>query len=466
MVECRLHHLLVNALLKGGMDAEGNMEMEAGASAGDNQVIDLLRTMCDRLIKDATRNQSVHADKLLTNFHEWIFGSESVFWNGAQRQILQGLMGRQVEKLAARLEDAGVVVVNATMESLVVGLREDVPERAAADAEEEERDAMAIVETVLQEPVFEFLNLEAMCRWEALLYRDQFNYSGLVNLAEEEMGEDDDLQVQNEYKVHTVWSLAETLRRDLNDEFKVILEDYLFQPFAEWKRVEGEALEDPEAMELPDPRQVMLRHINENVLVQVQRRVRDAEIRLQAEQRGLELYNPVSLQRDLNAFHQVLFGALDLDAALAPTIKAMKTMVLQDTSDLLHERPRAEAAVMLPWTCEVCRGATNLDLLACPSVPRRCPQKGCEREQSAEHLEGLALRKLESVFRRGFSATVHTRECLSKSHSKVLHKCDCGKGAVAGYVQEFNALLAATDGAPSPWFEAMTQAQLATLGPH
>ena len=466
VVECRLHHLLVNALLKGGMDADGNMEMEAGASAGDNQVIDLLRTMCDRLIKDATRNQSVHADKLLTNFHEWIFGSESVFWNGAQRQILQGLMGRQVEKLAARLEDAGVVVVNATMESLVVGLREDAPERAAADAEEEERDAMAIVEAVLQEPVFEFLNLEAMCRWEALLYRDQFNYSGLVNMAEEEMGEDDELQVQNEYKVHTVWSLAEALRRDLNDEFKVILEDYLFQPFAEWKRVEGEALEDPEAMELPDPRQVMLRHINENVLVQVQRRVRDAEIRLQAEQRGLELYNPVSLQRDLNAFHQVLFGALDLDAALAPTIKAMKTMVLQDTSDLLHERPRAEAAVMLPWTCEVCRGATNLDLLACPSVPRRCPQKGCEREQSAEHLEGLALRKLESVFRRGFSATVHTRECLSKSHSKVLHKCDCGKGAVAGYVQEFNALLAATDGAPSPWFEAMAQAQLATLGPH
>ena len=65
---------------------------------------------------------------------------------------------------------------------------------------------MAIVEAVLQEPVFEFLNLEAMCRWEALLYRDQFNFSGLVNLAEEEMGEDDDLQ--DEYKVHTVWSLA------------------------------------------------------------------------------------------------------------------------------------------------------------------------------------------------------------------------------------------------------------------
>ena len=64
---------------------------------------------------------------------------------------------------------------------------------------------MAIVEAVLQEPVFEFLNLEAMCWWEALLYCDQFNYSGLVNLAEEEMGEDDDLQ---EYKVHTVRSLA------------------------------------------------------------------------------------------------------------------------------------------------------------------------------------------------------------------------------------------------------------------
>ncbi|KAK3041245.1 hypothetical protein RJ639_001528, partial [Escallonia herrerae] len=223
-VELKIHNLAVSALLKSNQvnEMEGgtllglDQDSNTGPHVSNEQcgfdeatscapAFRVLKQLIQRCIKDAVDNGNVYADAILQHLYRWLCSPQSKLHDPALHRMLNKVMQKVFALLLAEFRKLGATIVFATS----------------------------------QKDLFEWIELEPLQFWHSLLFMDQYNYGGIQakgnggsaqgssNVSTESL-HDDECQVD----IVSSWSVAETLPKETQDHFILIVSEYMYLP---WK---------------------------------------------------------------------------------------------------------------------------------------------------------------------------------------------------------------------------------------
>ncbi|PRW20477.1 DNA polymerase epsilon catalytic subunit A [Chlorella sorokiniana] len=172
-VELRISHLAVNAILEAATisELEGSTLLED--QHGCAPAFRVLKNLAQSWMDDATKRSNICADALLRNLYRWVCSPAARLYDPALKQLVQGLMQKLLLQLIAELQRLGATVVHADGSSLILctGKRNLTAAVGYADY---------ILDTLSKRELFQWLSLTPHKFWHTLLWKDRFNYLGIL----------------------------------------------------------------------------------------------------------------------------------------------------------------------------------------------------------------------------------------------------------------------------------------------
>ena len=129
--------------------------------------------MTDHWFLDVINHSNKVADKLLENMHRWVCDEESRFYDTSLHKMLNLLMKRFFGYLLQRLKSLGAKIIYANLTKIIISTDK-------INYDEAEAYIHFILKTVISYPLFSYLNLNPTKYWRLLLFKDNFNYGGIV----------------------------------------------------------------------------------------------------------------------------------------------------------------------------------------------------------------------------------------------------------------------------------------------
>ncbi|GAB4815178.1 hypothetical protein N2152v2_002224 [Parachlorella kessleri] len=172
-VELKIDHLAVNAVLEAALlsELEGSALMDDQQGCGPAFLV--LRNLAQSWMEDASKRNNICADTLLRNMYRWICNPASRLYDPALKLAVKGAMHKLMLQLITELRRLGAVVVYADHSSLILSTGKRNLTAAVGYID-------YILETVAKRELFQWLSLTPIKFWHALLFRDRYNYLGLL----------------------------------------------------------------------------------------------------------------------------------------------------------------------------------------------------------------------------------------------------------------------------------------------
>lgn len=205
------------------------------SSSGEFQVtpsnISLLKSLVKEWHNDERPNSIAHS--LLSQFWRWISNPGSLFYDPALVCFLFELQRKVFALLAAAFEQFGLVIVYASFQKFVLCSNRQSTARGVEHVE-------FVVRSILEKPVFKFLNVSVESAWEYLLWLGPFNYGAIKTLADskgateaEAAGDkrklSSDVDLASQVTVEMMWHIGEYLPLVVQKEFETVIGEYLYR---------------------------------------------------------------------------------------------------------------------------------------------------------------------------------------------------------------------------------------------
>lgn len=202
-VELKLHNLAVCAIVNAhllpdlGFDPAGGAAAAAeaaqvGGAQATAEAFRLLRSLVSNWLADATERSNPYADRLLTQLYRWLSSPASRFRDPMLLRLVRVVMRKLFRMLLAELHRFGAKVVYADFGSITLATGKRDPEQAAEFVEN-------IRQVLLSRDLFSWLDVAPQREWHSLLFRDPFNYGGVVvGGGEQDLGEAEEEEAEDE----------------------------------------------------------------------------------------------------------------------------------------------------------------------------------------------------------------------------------------------------------------------------
>nr|CAD1820134.1 unnamed protein product [Ananas comosus var. bracteatus] len=237
-VELKIHHLAVNALLKSSQvdELEGGTlfgydhdtphatETDFDNASSCAPAFQVLKQLIQRCISDAVTSGNVFADAILQHLYRWLCSPLSKLHDPSLHQVLYNVMRKVFALLLAELRKLGATIIFASFSRIIIDTGKiDLP---AAHAY-----CDCLLKTLQSRDLFEWIELEPLHYWHALLFMDQYNYGGIQ--AKTPTGPADNVADRSQVDIVSSWNIAEYLpKATQQDHFVLIVSEFLYIP---WK---------------------------------------------------------------------------------------------------------------------------------------------------------------------------------------------------------------------------------------
>ncbi|KAH7671411.1 DNA polymerase epsilon subunit 1 protein [Dioscorea alata] len=241
VVELKIHHLAVNALLKSSQvdEMEGGSlfgydhDMHSGSLANDVNYDEasscvhafrVLKQLIQRCIADAVTSGNVFADAILQHLYRWLCSPLSKLHDPALHRLLHKVMKKVFALLLAELRKLGATIIFANFSKIIIDTgKMDLPSAHAY--------CDCLLKTLQTRDLFEWIELEPMHYWHSLLFMDQYNYGGIQ--AKTLPGCQTEAVIdESEVDIVSSWNIAECLPKMTQDHFVLVVSEFLYIP---WK---------------------------------------------------------------------------------------------------------------------------------------------------------------------------------------------------------------------------------------
>ncbi|KAF6166038.1 hypothetical protein GIB67_012935 [Kingdonia uniflora] len=250
VVELKIHHLSVDALLKSSQvnDMEGgalfgfDQETNSGAHGLDEaslcaSAFRVLKQLIQRCLQDAIKSGSVFADEILQHLHRWLCSPQSKLHDPGLHRVLHKVMQKVFALLLAEFRKLGATIVFADFSKIII-------DTGKSDLSAAQAYCDCLLKTLQTRDLFEWIELDPLHFWHSLLFMDQYNYGGIRardnGSSSLDTAEPPSNGVENESRVEIVssWNIAEYLPKEIRDQFILIVSEFMHLP---WKYAQKQA---------------------------------------------------------------------------------------------------------------------------------------------------------------------------------------------------------------------------------
>lgn len=495
--ELQLHHLAVCAIVNAhllpdlGFDAGGPPGAPAGPGGEDSGALGgahaaapafrVLRSLVANWLADASQRCNAQADVLLTQLYRWLSAPGSVLRDPALLRLVRLVMRRMLRALLAELQRLGGRVVYADAGVIQLATNRQSPAAASAFVE-------GVLGALRARDLFCWLDLRPARVWHSLLFRDAYNYGGLLADAEGASDDGDTAMADDSVAaggagaglaIKGNWNMAQYLPAAIRTEFELVVAQFINEPHKAGREraatAEAAAAaaaddsdgggasaappppESAEAAEAAEARAVaaLLDGYMTNRLIRV---TKDIAERLgdgfhAADGSALSPDDPAAfpvlpgshltpgaLGSPALAFVRAVCEVLGLDARAEAAVQALRRQLLR----LLRVREFSAAAafvdpcashVLRDVLCAYCHDVRDLDLCRDPALASRdwrCARPACRHPADTDALQGRLLAGVRAAA-RGYSLqdlACGRAACRRVRASRLAERCACG-GAFA-----------------------------------
>jgi len=124
-------------------------------------------------LDDVVKANSSFADILIQNIHRWVCQESSKLYDPFLRKMLAKLMKKVFGYLLNRLKSLGAQIVFANTNKIIIST-------GKMNFAEAENYANFVLKTIVSYPLFSYLNLKTTKYWKVLLFKDLYNYGGMI----------------------------------------------------------------------------------------------------------------------------------------------------------------------------------------------------------------------------------------------------------------------------------------------
>ncbi|KNA12254.1 hypothetical protein SOVF_127620 [Spinacia oleracea] len=248
-VELKIHHLVVNALLKSSQineiegsglhgfeqDTDSNLctsseQYDFDESTFCGPAFRVLKQLVQRCLQDAVTSGNVYADAILQHLYRWLCSPQSKLHDPALYRMLCKVMQKVFALLLAEFRKLGATVIFANFSKVILdtGKADLAAARAYCDS---------LLKALQTRDMFEWIEIEPQHFWHSLLFMDQFNYGGIQAKDQDETSTSisasssrclpGDLQVD----IVSSWNIAEHLPKSTQDHFVVMISEFMYKPW-------------------------------------------------------------------------------------------------------------------------------------------------------------------------------------------------------------------------------------------
>eukprot|EP00850_Spirogloea_muscicola_P017955 SM000159S01786 [mRNA] locus=s159:288661:304957:+ [translate_table: standard] len=472
VVELKVHHLAVNALLRSSQidDMEGgsvfggqptdDFDLPLGGSVASHDdslscspAFRVLKQMVMGWVRDATEFHNVFADELLKHAYRWLCSPQSKLHDPALHRVLQKVMKKLFALLLAEMRKLGANIVFADFSRIIIYTGKHTKSAA-------EGYCQYLLQTLASRELFEFVTLVPQQYWHSLLLMDQYNYGGIpIKLDDEDKGESvGDCIEDNSPSILSNWNIAEYLPLATREYFEVVIGEYIYLP---WKHARRKAAEKAAAWDSGNPTATpvaateMEKDASNYLQTQVTtyftgkmlRIVHNIQNFVSANKGGdgddpkaaaawkfpklagshIELRNPAL------EFIKSICTVMSIDEAVSYQVMVMRRNLLK----LIHVREFAEEAVFrnpcLSFTlpnviCSYCNDCQDLDLCRDPlllSKQWKCAVPQCGQPYNREWIENALLQIVRQRCRLFQLQDLRCTKCRQVKSAHLADQCRC-----------------------------------------
>jgi len=156
-------------------------------------------------------NEDVYADSLISNMHRWLSSPKvSKLYDPLLHRLVHKLMTKNFYLLLSRFKQLGCTVIYASFHKIFIY----TGKRTFSEAESQ---INFVLQTIKENNLFSFINLNPVEYWSILLFKDLYNYGGIKESEPE--------------KVCSRWDIVLHLPEITQRSFRLLVADYILKVY-------------------------------------------------------------------------------------------------------------------------------------------------------------------------------------------------------------------------------------------
>ena len=185
---------------------------------GSNAFI-IIKKMIEKFLEDVTKYENRAADYLLVHFYRWISSFESKFYDPVLYRLIHLLMQKYFSILVKKINEFGFDIIYADNKKIIIFNGKD-------NFSEFQNDVDLLFKYIKKITIFNHISLEVNTYWKLLMFRDLFNYSGILA---SDFDDNFDNEMNKNPKLISKWTIGEFLPSILEKDFISLISDYLLR---------------------------------------------------------------------------------------------------------------------------------------------------------------------------------------------------------------------------------------------
>ncbi|CAL8464190.1 g3725 [Coccomyxa elongata] len=443
-VQLKLYHLAVAAVEKCEALAELEGAASVGPAPGAGPAFKVLKQLVHNWLLDTVQTGNRFSDALLTNLWRWLCSPAAALGCAGLQRTVQGLMRKTLAQLVADLKRLGARVVAADAHSLILATSKHNLTAAVGYVD-------YLLDAVGKRELFSLLRMELERFWHSLLFRDRYNYFGILadipaqlqdsltqhpgaltqgGAAELHVPEPDEAALEAPAFDH-IWTIKDYLPPKVHEAFLSTLTEFVLLPWREAMRASVEGASQGGSQAVAEARGAaaaqeawlkanMGAHFSRKLLGVVKRIERhmgphDGDASHQFPRLAGSYLSEEELGTPALAFVRAVCDALRLDPSVEEEVLVLRRNLLLLTHTL-EFAPAAEfrepcrSFVLRNVICSYCNDCTDLDLCRDPALQEH--QWSCRKCGCAYELATIEAQLLRSVRLRARAYQLQDLRCL------------------------------------------------------
>jgi len=143
-------------------------------------------------------------------------------------------------QMVTELRGLGCTIVYAGLNSVIIATGKNVAEQA-------EGYMAYTLDSLKSNDVFDFIDFEITSTWESLLFMDKANYGGVTQVPTADQANGLDNGSTPQLQIDSNWNLADFLPEAVQNEFLVLVSEYIYMQLRADDETEGEPVEGQKA---------------------------------------------------------------------------------------------------------------------------------------------------------------------------------------------------------------------------
>eukprot|EP00873_Tetraselmis_striata_P038899 jgi/Tetstr1/459163/TSEL_004609.t1 len=447
-VELKLQNLAVCALDNAVLLSELEGSDFAAASGGD--AFGVLRQLVTKWIQDAVLHGSRYADLLLSNIQRWLSTPSSLAYDPALQKALHDTMQKCFLQLVAEMRRLGATVVAADFGSVTICTGKHNLSAAVSYTE-------YLMEALARKELFKWLQLSPIRHWYTLLYRDQWNYAGVLadvpaNVSAEAADEAES-QAATQPRGHGYmdqWDIQHYLPPALQNAFRLIISEFVVGPWMHTQDASepGASQGGTQAAAESQSKEVLQtdflrRQVHEVFSPRMMKNVRTIQQQVGAgmdeprhmfPQRAGSHLTPEELGTPALAFVRSVCAIMALDTRVEDEVALMRKNLLR----MVHCKEFSESAsfrepclsfVLRNVICSYCNDCCDLDICRNADIQDKqwlCRMPECRQPYDRELVEARLVAEVQRAEAAYQLQDLQCAKCRMTAAGHMAERCTCG----------------------------------------